>query len=117
MVTNLNKRLDLETMNEHLDLVFKKIFPGTRVVSAKVVGHYDELFKMALKLKEHKKYHKYYAKHNLKALNRGDKSRKFFYKKLKGCCKGIAKYDAEDYFMKKIEKHCLKIRLAEEEKK
>ena len=38
MITNLDKRIDLETMNEHLELVFTKIFQGTRVISSKVVG-------------------------------------------------------------------------------
>lgn len=62
---------------------------------------------MTLKLKETKKYYRYYAKHNLKTLNKGDKQRKYFYKKRKGCCKGIAKFDAEEYFQQKIKKKCL----------
>ena len=53
---------------------------------------------MALKLKQNKKYYRYYKKHNLKTLSKGDKSRKILYKKRKGCCKGIAKLDAEEHY-------------------
>ena len=114
MITNLDKRIDLETMNEHLELVFTKIFQGTRVISSKVVGQFDSLFQISLKLKKNKKYFRYYKKHNLKSLSKGDKSRKMLLKKRKGCCQGIAKFDAEEYFKQKIMKRCLIIKEKED---
>jgi hypothetical protein len=50
----------------------------------------------------------------LKNFKNGDKQRKYFYKKRKGCCKGIAKFDAEDYFKQKIMKKCLQIKEKED---
>ena len=51
-----------------------------------------------MKLKKNKKYYRYYKKHNLKSLSKGDKNRKMLFKKRKGCLKGIAKFDAEEYY-------------------
>jgi hypothetical protein len=72
---------------------------------------------LSLKLKHNKKYYRYYKKHNLKTLSKGDKSRKILYKKRKGCCMGIAKLDAEDHYKQKINKRLLQIREREEEKR
>lgn len=46
-------------------------------------------------------------------MKEGDNQRKMFYKR-RGCCKGIAKFDAEEYFKKKIRKRCLQIKTLED---
>lgn len=51
MVTNLNTKLDMETMKSQIDSVFHKVFPDGRVVATKVIGRLDNLYDMSLKLK------------------------------------------------------------------
>lgn len=76
------------------------------MVDCKVIGKLDNLYNLSLRLKEHKKYYRYYKKANEKAKKEGDNNRKMFYKS-KGLCKGVAKYDAEEYFKRKIRKRWL----------
>ena len=96
----------METMKSHVNQVFDSVFPDGRVVSTKVIGRLDNLYSMALKLKQHKKFYKYYKKLNQIAKKAGEKGKKMFLKR-RGCCKGLAMFDAEDYFKKKIRKKCL----------
>lgn len=57
---------------------------------------------MAIKLKNYKKYYRYYVKKNQQRREAGKNKRKMYNKGKGGCCKGKEKVDAEDHFRKKI---------------
>ena len=83
-------------------MVFERIFPDGKVISARVVGKLDLLYEMALKLRELKKNYAYYKREN-KALAEKGKPRATI-KKRKRCFSAGIKYDAVDYFRDKIKK-------------
>lgn len=76
MVTNLDTEVDMETMKSRLDLIFHRVFSDGKVVSTKVIGKLDNLYNLALNLKQHKKFYRYYKRANWKLKKDGDKSRK-----------------------------------------
>jgi len=84
------------------------------VVSSKAIGRLDYLYSLALKLKENKKYYRYYKKANEIARGNGDSSRKMISVR-RGWCKEVT-YDAEEHYKKEIKKSCLQIRTKEEKK-
>jgi len=64
MVTGINAHIDMETARNHIDTVFHKLFPDGRVISTRIIGKSDKLYTLALRLKEHKKYYRFYRRAN-----------------------------------------------------
>lgn len=44
LVQNMDRDVDMETMTENMQLVFGRLFVGTRVVAVKVIGKMDTLY-------------------------------------------------------------------------
>ncbi len=100
LVTNIPTEVSLSSMSAKLKFVFEKIFPDQRVISAKAVPRFDELYIMANKLKTMKKDYRYYKRQN-KKLEEVGKSRKVI-KKRRSCCGGSDVFDAEEHTKDKI---------------
>lgn len=68
MITNLPTEVNLISMSKKIKSVFEKVFPDSKVISAKAIGKLDELYVLALRLKDLKKEYRYYKSQNKKAL-------------------------------------------------
>ena len=84
MVTNLNRGIPLKKMNAIMKLVFEKTFPDDRVIITKAIAKLDTIYKMAVELKNFKKYYNYYRKTN------AETSERKFVRKFR-CCKSYLK--------------------------
>lgn len=100
LVQNLPVTIPAKKMSVILKNVFNKVFPDSRVVSAKALLKLDELYKKACHLREYKKNYRYYRKMNEDLLKEGKDKKEI--KVRKGCFRGAQKYDAEDYYKDKI---------------
>ena len=116
MVSKLDKKVSVEKMQENLNTVFNKLFPGSKIIKSRVIAQFDTLYKIAVKLREAKKLYRYYRRVNKDnestAILKGElKVKREEIKKRKGMLfsKSI-KYDAEDYYREKIAALCEKIR-------
>ena len=114
MITNLPTEVNMPSMSKKIRLVFERIFPDSKVISAKAIGKLDELYNMAMKLRNLKKEYRYYKMLNKKLEEKGLPRKTL--KKRRGCFKGSVKYDAEEYYKTKIKKKVRDIK-AERERK
>lgn len=48
IITNLPTEINLNSMSKRIRLVFEKIFPDSKVISAKAIAKLDELYNMAV---------------------------------------------------------------------
>lgn len=113
MVTNLPTEVNLRSMNAKLKMVFERIFPE-KVITAKAIAKLDDLYSMALRLRDLKKEFRYYKMLNKNANEKGEPRKTI--KKRKGCFRGAQKHDAEEYYKAKIKKKIREIRKERERK-
>lgn len=97
-------------MTEIIEDIFNHFFPGNKVISTKVLGRMEKVYALAKELREVKKLHRYYKSLNEEEAKKyGEHYTRKTIKKRKSCFMGTLKYDAEDYYLEKIETLCNKI--------
>lgn len=115
MIKNLDGGIPVEKMTQTLRLVFDQLFPGgNKIIQCKALGKNDELFKLAKELREYKKELRYIRRLNRKSRDKAllkDVShavRKTI-RKSKYCLCRRAAFDAEDFYLEKIDQVCSRI--------
>ena len=103
MISGFPKNFSYEEANERFKNTFEKMFPNEKVSSARIVGKFDELFKLCEKLKNYKELYRYYKHVNKSAPKRASKL-----VISKGFCKKKTREesykDAEIYYEEKVVK-------------
>jgi hypothetical protein len=95
-------------MNEHLRMIFERMFPRQAIVCIKTIGKQDDLYETALNLRENKKRLRYFKKWN--ASEGLTKGRMMIGDKRCGICPASVKMDAEVFQKIKIRLHCKNIK-------